>query len=273
MFCSSMLFGQEVQIISGRVELMSNPCLTEVCIPGILWGLNVDTALYVLDKNGKWIWAEDSLIIYGTGYSEGDSVKFYGQLSTWQDWKGDDYTEARIVNMEICDTAIANDQSLTLEFFFWVFDCGIYVYDHPAHAELSRLSYNNTYDTAIYVYQPLTGFNGTDTIMLVTGCGSTADYNSAKLLVYRVHVGEESRNEYLDQPAIKVYPNPSPGEIQFEFDNDHEYNLVINNLLGQRVYSSPLQKGYSVILSRGVYLITIMEQSNIVYNQQLIIQE
>ena len=98
LFFSILLFGQDVIKLSGKVEMTANPCITEECLPVLIWGLNVDTATFILTKNKNWIWDTNPLVIYEIGYSEGDNITLYGQLSISQDWDGEDFYELEIVN-------------------------------------------------------------------------------------------------------------------------------------------------------------------------------
>ncbi len=84
--------------------------------------------------------------------------------------------------------------------------------------------------------------------------------------------------ESLFNNTIAVYPNPSNGIFQLTFDNMQLINgaLEILNALGERVYITSNIKSQMQIdlsaLSKGIYFVKIVGETEQVYNQKIVIQ-
>ena len=79
--------------------------------------------------------------------------------------------------------------------------------------------------------------------------------------------------------SVEVFPNPSNGKITLEMNevNNDIYNVTINNLLGQSVYSSEgyihgfYKKNIDITkFGKGTYLITISNSSSIITKKLII---
>lgn len=272
LFLNSLIFGQDVIKISGKVEMTANPCITEVCIPGLVWGLNVDTAMFILTKETYWI-GDDPLMIYDSEYSDGDSIELYGQLFINQDWYGDNYYEFEIVDKELRDTVLNIENILTLVFDFPNFECGINIFEHPKHISTSELTYNGSLDTATYLYLPAQDFIGIDTIIFLTGCGVAPDYSYIKILEYLVEVTEETKINSITDKIFKIYPNPSSGLLHIGTDKNKGYWFTINNIQGQGVSNGLLSQDLTLTLGQGMYVISIYDHSELVHRQKIIIDK
>jgi hypothetical protein len=95
-----------------------------------------------------------------------------------------------VIANEQRDTIIDKNSTLELEFVFEIFECGISVYHHPTNNESSILSYNSSLDTAIYKYTPDIDFVGIDTVVFLTGCGSSPENTITDTIEYLIKVSE-----------------------------------------------------------------------------------
>lgn len=272
LFLSNYLFGQNVINVSGKIETTGNPCLDETCPPGMVWALSVDTATFIFTQNKNWIWSDNPLIIYDVEYSEGDSIKLYGQIFHSQDSVGKDFYKFEITDKEERDTIIGHNGQLTLVFDFH-FECGINVFRHPNHYSTSKLSYNNSFDTTTYTYSPLTNFIGTDTVIFLTGCGIPPNYDYIKVVEYLINVSEATKINTITSNTFSIYPNPSSGDIHIKYDNEKAYNFIINNLQGQRIIQGELRQDLVLTLRHGVYIISILDKTRTIYRQKIIIDK
>lgn len=71
-------------------------------------------------------------------------------------------------------------------------------------------------------------------------------------------------SESISMPnALKVYPNPSLGNISIEYKTDEQASLEIVNLLGQNIHSIQLQNSEGNVqlngLETGMYLIFLRQ--------------
>ena len=109
-------------------------------------------------------------------------------------------------------------------------------------------------------------------------------YSVAKTLMIRMNFGESSATTGISDNYfngfLEVYPNPSNGKITLEMNevNNDIYNVTINNLLGQSVYSSEeyihgfYKKDIDITkFGKGGYLITISSSTSII-TEKLIVE-
>ena len=109
-------------------------------------------------------------------------------------------------------------------------------------------------------------------------------YSIAKTLMIRMNFGESSATTDISDNYfngfLEVYPNPSNGKITLEMNevNNDIYNVTINNLLGQSVYSSEeyihgfYKKDIDITeFGKGTYLIAISNSSSII-TEKLIVE-
>jgi hypothetical protein len=76
----------------------------------------------------------------------------------------------------------------------------------------------------------------------------------------------------LSDASFKVYPNPSQGHVNIDFANPTQRELLIQNMLGETVFSQTLNEVENRVdlsgLSKGLYLLNIKE-SNHVFTQKI----
>jgi hypothetical protein len=75
---------------------MSNPCQTEPCLSGIVFGLETTFNNYVLVINSNWIWSNNKLIVEDVEYFIDDEVEITGTITTKQDIDSKEYIELEI---------------------------------------------------------------------------------------------------------------------------------------------------------------------------------
>ena len=158
-------------------------------------------------------------------------------------------------------------------FDFPIFECGINVFEHPTHYSTSKLTYNGSLDTATYLYSPLRDFTGTDTVVFLTGCGYPPDYNSIKTIEYLIHVFEETKINTISNNSFRLFPNPSTAIVYIKSNEDKIYDFIINNLQGQNIVQGEFRKDLSLTLQQGLYIISIMDKTKIIYRQKIIVDE
>ena len=144
---------------------------------------------------------------------------------------------------------------------------------HPGTAYLAAVKgYQHPTDTSLI---SSSGDNGVVSFVQDNGCdigsgGLGYWYSVSKTLMIRMNLGESSTatgisNNYFNS-FLEVYPNPSNGKITLEMNevNNDIYNVTINNLLGQSVYSSEeyihgfYKKDIDITkFGKGVYLIEV----------------
>jgi len=87
-------FGQN--IYTGEIINMPNPCETDPCLPGLVFGLETSSKSYVLTINSNWIWADNKLIVEDIEYFIDDEVEITGITTIKQDIYSKEYTELEI---------------------------------------------------------------------------------------------------------------------------------------------------------------------------------
>ena len=74
---------------------------------------------------------------------------------------------------------------------------------------------------------------------------------------------------------VKIYPNPTDGELTIEFENPtHEERLELLDLLGNIVFESPYHKVINLaFLAKGVYFLKLIDKSNRIIDMERIIKK
>ena len=98
---------------SGKIIYMPNPCQTDPCLPGVVFGLGTTSNNYVLTINFNWIWADNSLIVEGVEYFIDDEVEITGTLTTKHDINSNEYTELEITTIK--KTSSSNIETLSFD--------------------------------------------------------------------------------------------------------------------------------------------------------------
>jgi len=81
---------------SGKIIYTPNPCQTDPCLPGVVFGLETTSNIYVLTINSNWIWSNNKLIIKDIEYFIDDEVEITGTITTKQDINSNEYIELEI---------------------------------------------------------------------------------------------------------------------------------------------------------------------------------
>jgi len=104
------VYGQNT--FSGKIVYMWNPCQTEPCLPGGVFGLETTSKNYILTINSNWIWTNNKLIVEDIEYSIDDEVEMTGITTVKQDINSNEYTELEIQTIKKVDNnTIVNDNS------------------------------------------------------------------------------------------------------------------------------------------------------------------
>lgn len=264
-FLSNNLVGQDIIKFSGLAHTIPNPCMTEICLPGIVWALENDTATYVLSKNNSWF--PQDLIINNKKYNNNENINLYGYIKKEQDYSGNDFYKLEIINYEINDTIIEKNDTLNLFFSFPIFECGINIFSDPLNYKINELSYNQTYDSTKYTYVPINNFIGNDTIIFLTGCNLTP----TKVIQYNIAVSNISKLNNIKY-NFNIYPNPSFGTIHIENDINSDHDYILENFNGQIINKGKITKNIKFNIEKGLYVFTIIEKNTPIYTKKIIIK-
>ena len=91
-------FGQN--IYTGKIIIRSNPCQTEPCLPGLVFGLETISNNYVLTIKDYWIWADDKLIVDDIEYLIEDEVEITGTVTIHQDIYLEEFFNLEIITIK-----------------------------------------------------------------------------------------------------------------------------------------------------------------------------
>jgi len=90
-----------------------------------------------------------------------------------------------------------------------------------------------------------------------------------------VFVASPSGINNIKQSQFNLYPNPTDGIFVIELDENLKYDLTINNVLGQIVYSASINEMKTTIdlsvFDKGVYTVELKDKNKI-YTEKLIIE-
>ena len=74
---------------------------------------------------------------------------------------------------------------------------------------------------------------------------------------------------------FNVYPNPTNGVVTVELDDNVKYDVTVNNVLGQTVYTSSTTAMNTIIdlssFEKGIYTIEL-KNSNTTYAEKVIVE-
>jgi len=102
----------------GKIIDMPNPCETEPCLPGILFGFETTIDNYVLTINFNWIWSDNQLIFENVEYFIGDEVEITGITTTKQDIFSNEYTELEIKNIKKLNSIIESESFSNIKIYY-----------------------------------------------------------------------------------------------------------------------------------------------------------
>ena len=79
----------------------------------------------------------------------------------------------------------------------------------------------------------------------------------------------------INQSQFNLYPNPTDGIFVIELDENSKYDLTVNNVLGQIVYSASINEMKTTIdlsaFDKGVYTVELKDENKI-YTEKLIVE-
>lgn len=97
---------------SGKIIYTPNPCQTVPCLPGLVFGLETISNIYVLTINSNWIWSNNKLIIKGIEYFIDDEVEITGTITTKQDINSNEYIELEIESTSNIETLSSDNNKV-----------------------------------------------------------------------------------------------------------------------------------------------------------------
>ncbi len=99
----------DTSVVTGTLDVEGNPCLTDPCLPGIVYIIVSNEGDYVLSDNGQWF--DDTFIWDGCDYTFdfGDSAIAVGVITERRDINWETYHTIDLVDFEtISTTALAS---------------------------------------------------------------------------------------------------------------------------------------------------------------------
>jgi len=78
----------------GKIVYMPNPCMTDPCLPGMVFGLETEFGgyQYILTVNSHWVGSEDKLIVDDIEYFIDDEISITGKSSAKLDLNSVEYS-------------------------------------------------------------------------------------------------------------------------------------------------------------------------------------
>jgi len=105
--------------------------------------------------------------------------------------------------------------------------------------------------------------------------GIGADGLLIRMNLGNVFVASPSGINNIKQSQFNLYPNPTDGIFVIELDENSKYDLTVNNVLGQIVYSASINEMKTTIdlsaFDKGVYTVELKDENKI-YTEKLIVE-
>ena len=84
-------------IITGKLMLVPNPCVTEPCLPGMVAAIATDSLNYIITVNNSWF-GNGEIIINNDTLRENNSLEALGIILKKEDLFSQIYYEIEIIN-------------------------------------------------------------------------------------------------------------------------------------------------------------------------------
>jgi hypothetical protein len=91
-----------------------------------------------------------------------------------------------------------------------------------------------------------------------------------------------SVNDEKPKSEVAIYPNPASNYLRINYSSTNDYNIVISNILGSVVYTSPVVSSFEnstfinlndLKILNGIYLVKVYESTNLIATQKLIVRK
>lgn len=89
-------FCQTKDTVVGTLVEISNPCINEICLPGLVYAIKNDTAFFILSVNSKWHSTENEFIFKNESFGMSSSVVIIGDISRKYDIENNLFFELEI---------------------------------------------------------------------------------------------------------------------------------------------------------------------------------
>ena len=87
-------------LLSGTLDLVPNPCLSDPCLPGQVYSLIYENKVYILTIDGNWIWGSDEFEWKKRQLTPGEKIVAEGPVSEHMDIKKNKYFQLEIKSLE-----------------------------------------------------------------------------------------------------------------------------------------------------------------------------
>ena len=91
---------QHLIFLEGTLELVSNPCLSEPCLPGQVYALFKDHTHYILVHQKEWTWGSNPFVWNDIQLTIGEHILVEGKVSEHLDLKKKPYFQLDIVTLK-----------------------------------------------------------------------------------------------------------------------------------------------------------------------------
>ena len=103
-------------------------------------------------------------------------------------------------------------------------------------------------------------------------------YTLSKPLLIRMNLGSVSSPsgiKNIKNSQFNLYPNPTNGIFVIELEANSKYDLTVNNILGQTVYTASINEMKTTIdlsgFDKGVYTVELKDE-NAIYTEKVIVE-
>ena len=112
------IFGQDYDIIRGRLTLAPNPCEGNPPLPGMVFAVENDTSVFILSINNMWKWSDAFLTIDDKTFEPDDLIEVTGTIFDKIDSCDKQYYEIDVESISHAITSInqINDTKTSIHF-------------------------------------------------------------------------------------------------------------------------------------------------------------
>ena len=163
-------FCQTKDTVVGTLVKISNPCIDEICLPGLVYAIKNDTAVFILSVNSQWHSTENEFIFNNESFGMSSSVVIIGNISRKHDIENNLFFDLEIdalINNTSSDLMVEN---LEPNVFPYYNNEQLFVkYEGSLIESISILNINGKCTAALY-------FHKSDNVYMLEGITSKGIY-------------------------------------------------------------------------------------------------